>query len=507
MSNDLRHWAREQPEQVAIEIGTQVLRYAEMEAQANRLARVFRDLGLARGDHVAALLGNSPFPLVMAWAAWRSGLYFTPLSTALSTPELIHVLRDCDARLVVVDGRFAVRIDALREQADAVAHWFSHGSRIDHVEAIEGVMAQELGLPRVDESPGALMLYTSGTTGSPRGVWRPLPQATGQGTPSFAADLIALFELDAGVRYLSTAPLYHAAPLRLALAVTASGGQVQALEKFDPDQALRRLADCSITHSQWVPTMFQRLLQLPRARREALIAPRHAVAIHAAAPCPVAVKQAMIDWWGPILLEYYSGTEGVGLTMIDSHEWRSHPGSVGRARKGVLHVVDDAGRELLPGQVGRIYFSGVAPFQYFRDREKTAACTLSSGWQTLGDIGHVDAEGYLYLTDRADDMIISGGVNVYPQEIEAAILELSEVADCAVVGVPDDAFGERPVAIVVGAVDLSAAQLADCVRAHCGVRLGRIKQPDRLLVWPEIPRTAAGKLVRRELRSRILSGC
>ena len=416
------------PERVAIEIGAQALRYGELEAQVNRLTHVFKALGLSRGDHIAGLLANSPFPLIMAWAAWRSGLYFTPVYTALAVPEAPHILRDSQARLMIVDGRFASQVAALRAQAGGVKHWLSHGDRIAGVEPVEDAMARASAQPREDESPGALMLYTSGTTGSPRGVWRPLPSVAGQGAPTFAADLIALCWLDEQMRYLSTAPLYHAAPLRFALAITAAGGLVHALEKFEPEAALSAITEFGITHSQWVPTMFQRLLQLPPELRAGHSAPRHVMALHAAAPCPAAVKRAMIEWWGPVLLEYYSGTEGVGLTMIDSAQWLAHPGSVGRSVKGVPHVVDDASHELPAGQVETIYFSGVTPFEYFCDPQKTALRTHAAGWQTLG-VGYLDADGYLYLTDRMDDMIISGGVNVYPQEIEAAILELAEIVD------------------------------------------------------------------------------
>jgi long-chain acyl-CoA synthetase len=304
---------------------------------------------------------------------------------------------------------------------------------------------------------------------------------------------------------LSTAPLYHAAPLRFALAVIAAGGFVHALEKFEPEAALVALSTRGITHSQWVPTMFQRLLRLPHDERLKFKAPAHRVALHAAAPCPEPVKRAMIDWWGQIVLEYYSGTEGVGLTMIDSSQWLAHPGSVGQAVKGVPHVIDDAGRELPAGEVGQIYFSGVPPFKYFGDSKKTAARTTPDGWQTFGDIGHLDASGYLFITDRMDDMIISGGVNVYPQEIEAAILELTDVLDCGVVGVNDDEFGERPVAFVVGSTAMDPQALLEQVRQHCEGRLGRIKRPDHCIVVDAIPRSATGKLLRRDLRARFAS--
>ncbi len=400
----------------------------------------------------------------------------------------------------------------------AKLHWLSLRGAIPGFEAIEPLLAQASPQPHHDEPPGALMMYTSGTTGAPKGVHRPLPSADWRGTAPFAADLIALFGLAGNhVRYLSTAPLYHAAALRFALAVTAGGGCVVVMPRFDAPTALQLLEQEAITHSQWVPAMFQRLLQLPAERRAAFAAPAHSMAIHAAAPCPPALKKAMVDWWGPILVEYYAGSEGVGLTLIDSAEALQRPGSVGRARKGVLHIVDEAGHDLPAGSTGLVCFSGIAPFTYYKASDKTAARTLPGGRQTLGDIGHVDADGYLYLTDRADDMIISGGVNVYPQEIEAAIRDVPGVWDCAVVGVPDDRFGERPVAFIVpiahealtgvggapGSVsELDASTLLDAVRLHCERVLGRIKRPDAVHLIDALPRSPTGKLLRRELRAK-----
>jgi len=513
MQLDPRHWARVEPARVAVQMGGATLTYAGLEAQSNQLARVFRERGLQPGEHVAGLLRDGPFALVVAWAAWRSGVYLTPVSTALSAPDAAYIVANCLARLVIVDVRYT-HFDVWQSaRTQDGLHWFSHGGACDGGEGvaggegragwerIEAAMAAQSGLPRAEETPGGLMMYTSGTTGAPKGVLRPLPPASFRGTAPFAADLIALFRLDATVRYLSTAPLYHAAPLRFALAVTAAGGTVVALDGFDAELALHALETCAITHSQWVPSMFQRLLKLPDERRARFRAPAHRVALHAAAPCPRDLKRAMIGWWGPILLEYYSGTEGIGLTMIDSHEWCARPGSVGRAVKGIPHVVDAEGRELSAGEVGEIFFSGIPPFQYFGDQGKTGKRTHALGWQTLGDVGYLDDAGYLYLTDRLDDMIISGGVNVYPQEIEEAIRELPEVLDCAVVGVADASFGERPIAFLVGKAGIAPDALIELTRAHCAERLGRIKRPDRFVAVSSVPRSATGKLLRRQLRS------
>jgi fatty-acyl-CoA synthase len=454
-------------------------------------------------------MGNRPEMLALVWAAWRSGVYLTPLPTTLTGTELAYMVQDCDAQLFVCDAQWGELGAALaRHLETAPLQWLSLGGHIEGHDRLEARWATCPDVPLSDECPGALMMYTSGTTGAPKGVIRPLLPADWRGTPPFAADLLSLFHMGGvDVRYLSTQPLYHAAALRFALAVTAGGGHVHVMSRFDPLQALHLLAQEQITHSQWVPAMFQRLLRLPASQIAAFSAPSHRCAIHGAAPCTVGLKQAMIDWWGPILLEYYSGSEGVGLSMLTAHEALAHPGSVGRVCKGKLHVVRDRDSEVeLPaGEIGMLYFSGITPFEYYKAKEKTAERTHAKGWQTLGDLGYVDAEGFLYLTDRMDDMLISGGVNVYPQEIEQVILQVPGVHDCAVIGVADDDFGERPVAFVVPAQPDSPTSLIERVRIHCLEHLGRIKRPERFELIAELPRTATGKLLRRELRDLPLS--
>ena len=508
-ARDLRRAALATPLRAAIVCGSERLSYAELEALANRMAAALRGLGLVRGDHVASLIGNRPEAVALGWAAWRAGLYLTPMATGLTAGELRYLVENCDAKAVVADGALAEVASSLHGLAGSGRSWLSLRGEIPGFDAMEPMLASVSPLPMADETPGALMVYTSGTTGEPKGVIRPLLPADYRGTPPFAADLLTLFGLgQEPVRYLSTAPLYHAAPLRFALTVTAGGGTAHVMGRFDAEEALRLLEQEEITHSQWVPAMFQRLLQLPAARRAAFKAPMHRSAVHGAAPCTPAVKQAMIEWWGPILVEYYSGSEGVGLTLIDSVEALAKPGSVGRVRKGTLHIADESGNEVAIGTTGLICFSGVAPFAYYKAPEKTAAHTLPQGWQTFGDIGHVDADGYLYLTDRLDDMIISGGVNVYPQEIEAAIREVPGVWDCAVVGVADESFGECPVAFVVPERERAGAapnELIATVRDHCEQQLGRIKRPAQIRIIESLPRSATGKLLRRALRELVSS--
>jgi acyl-CoA synthetase (AMP-forming)/AMP-acid ligase II len=360
-----------------------------------------------------------------------------------------------------------------------------------------------------DESPGAIMLYSSGTTGAPKGIWRPLPllEDVDQGPPPFARDLITLFTMGAGDRYLSTGPLYHAGPLRWSLSVIASGGCAVLMGKFDADRALALLENDGITLSQWVPTMFHRMLALPPERRSAFHAPQHRAAYHGAAPISPALKRSMIDWWGAIIEEYYAGSESVGLCSITTEEWLERPGSVGRARKGEIHILDEDSRDLSVGDTGRVFFSGTTPFEYFGDADKTVSRTSKQGYQTFGDIGRVDEDGYLFLSDRLDDVIISGGVNIYPQELEHALEQAPSVAEAAVAGMKDDEFGERPVAFVVvaddGCEDLELLGLE--LIAHCRERLGRIKQPKEIRFVDALPRSDAGKLLRRVLRDAPLT--
>ncbi len=450
------------------------------------------------------MTGNCPQALAIAWGAYRCGLYLTPIATSLAATEVAYLVDDNDSRVVVAEAEFATLAAPLPGLARRRIDWLALHGDIPGFEPIEPALAAASPAPAADEPPGALMLYTSGTTGTPKGVVRPLPPADWHGTPPFASDLIELFGIGGDdVRYLSTAPLYHAAPPRFALAVTAGGGCVHLMQRFDADAALRLLEHHAITHSQWVRAMFQRLLALPADRRAGFRAPAHRCAIHGAAPCPPALKRAMIEWWGPILTEYYAGTEGIGLTKIDAVESLQRPGSVGRAHRGTLHVVDvESGIELPAGRTGLVCFSGVAPFAYHKAPDKTASRTTPQGWQTLGDVGHVDADGYLTLTDRLDDMIISGGVNIYPQEIEAVIRDTPGVWDCAVVGVADERFGERPAAFVVprrSADAADAAELLAAVRRRCEQHLGRFKQPVQILAIDSLPRSPTGKLLRRQL--------
>lgn len=506
MEYGLRDWSRREPARVALEFEKgDSLTYAELERMANRFANFFATVGLVRGDHVAGILSNGPHIVAAVWGACRSGLYFTPVAHTFSAPEIAYVVDNSEAKVVIADARFADKIEMLPHQCPKVDRWLAGGSVAGYQDLDEILHAQP-GTPRDNESPGMLMMYSSGTTGVPKGIWRPLPtrEQVANGPPPFARDLIEIFGFEPHTRFLSPAPLYHAAPLRWSLAVLASGGTAVIMSKFDAARALDILETRDITLSQWVPTMFRRMLNLPEERRRSFSAPLHKAAWHAAAPCSPDLKRRMIDWWGSIIHEYYAGSESVGLTKITAEEWLAHPGSVGRAYKGKIHILSDDWSELPPGQTGRVYFGGTSLFEYFGDPEKTTGRRSPQNWQTLGEIGRVDEEGWLFLSDRLDDMIISGGVNIYPQEIEQAIEEMPEISECAVAAMPDEDFGERPAAFLVPARDaLGGDALVEVVRAFCDKRLGRTKQPCRFIVVDDLPKSEAGKVLRRELRNRL----
>jgi fatty-acyl-CoA synthase len=359
------------------------------------------------------------------------------------------------------------------------------------------------------ESEGREMLYSSGTTGRPKGVRKSLP-GTPLGDPSavpvqVAAGIASLGGGPSSV-YLSPAPLYHSAPLVYSMSMHRLGATVVVMERFDPRQCLEVIARYRVTHAQFVPTMFVRMLRLPPEERNAFDVSSLRFVVHAAAPCPIPVKRQMIEWWGPIIHEYYSGTEDIGSSHITAQEWLAHPGSVGRPRDE-CHIVDADGLELPPGQPGVIYFAGGRSFEYYNDPEKTASVTNDRGWRTLGDIGYLDEDGYLYLTDRQAHMIIAGGVNIYPQEAENILAGHPGVADVAVIGVPDDEMGEAVKAVVQPA-DPGAAgpDLEEELLAYCRAELAGYKCPRSVDFVTELPRDDNGKLYKRRLRERYWEG-
>jgi acyl-CoA synthetase (AMP-forming)/AMP-acid ligase II len=473
-------------------------------ARTRRLARFFRDAGLGAGDSIAFMLENRPEFFDLAWAAQRLGLSYTPVNWHLQPEEAGYIIADCGARCFAVSDTVLRHAPALASMSGLVPLRLSVGRDLPGFVPLESALAAE-SAPLADEIEGTPMLYSSGTTGRPKGVRRHHPrQAFGAlPMPAPGAALQMLYGFDPSTVYLSPAPLYHAAPLAFSMVVQRCGGTVVVMERFDPLEALRLIERHRVTHLQMVPTHFVRLLKLPEEARRGFDLSSLKMAIHAAAPCPIEVKEQMLDWWGPIVHEYYSSTEGAGFTAIGPEEWRAHPGSVGRPGEGAVRVLGEDGREVPRGEAGALYFRLASRFEYHNDPDKTAAAYDDSGYASVGDVGYLDAEGYLFLTDRQSHMIISGGVNIYPQEIENVLALHTEVIDVAIIGVPDPEFGEAVKAVVVPAdPDAADAALAAALIEYCRARLAHYKCPRSVDFVAELPRLPTGKLLKRRLRDR-----
>ena len=480
------------------------LTWSEVVDQSARLARAFQDAGLEVGDSVAVCSTNRLEMVVAAWAALRSGLYCTPISTWLGPDEAAYIARDCGAKALVAsidpDG-LAAGIRARQRVALAV----SIGGHVDGFVEWDSVLAGFDGHLLDREVEGSMMLYSSGATGRPKGVRRPLSGAVA-GTSNPLEPFAPRVGLGPDTVYLSPAPMYHAAPLGWSLGTMRAGGAVVVLPRFDATLALSAIESHRVTLAQFVPTMLRRLLQLPAAVRDAYDLSSLRRIVHAAAPCPPHVKRAMIDWLGPIVDEYYSGTEGSGTTYITSEEWLAHPGSVGRPILGEIRVTDEEGNVVGSAEEGIIWFAGGGSYEYHGDDAATHARRHAQGWTTLDDIGFVDDDGYLFLTDRRAHMIVSGGVNISPREVEDVLLEHGAVDDVAVIGVPDDDLGEVVKAVVTVCAGDDRADLADRLIAHCRSRLARHKVPRTVDIVDELPRLPTGKLAKRELREQYRSG-
>jgi fatty-acyl-CoA synthase len=475
--------------------------YRELDERSNQGAQLFRSLGLGKGDHICLMLENCRQFLEICWAAQRSGVVFTPVSTHLREAETRYILENCGAKVFIASASLEGVAGRIVEEPGNVQHFFMVGGVLPGFESWEAAIDTQPARPIADQGNGAAMLYSSGTTGQPKGVYLP-PSGDEYDTPHFLAERVAaLFSFNEETVYLSPAPLYHAAPLHYNMMVSYQGGTSVIMEKFDPERALQLIEEHRVTHSQWVPIMFIRMLKLAPGVREKYDTGSLQFAIHAAAPCPIEVKEKMIEWWGPVIVEYYGATEGIGNTVIDSANWLTHKGSVGLSLVSELHILDDAGNELPVGEIGMVYFSGEeAIFEYHNEPEKTASAFNEKGWATTGDVGYVDEDGYLYLTDRKNFMIISGGVNIYPQEIENLLITHEKVADVAVFGIPNEAFGEEVKAVVepvnwADATDEVARELIEWLRE----RLSHVKTPRSLDFREKLPRLDNGKLYKRQL--------
>ena len=481
----------------------EVVTYAQLDARSNQLAQFFRANGVQIGDGIAIFMENNARYLEVTWAAQRAGLYYTAISSRLTAEEAAFIIADCNAKILITSAAMAQTAGQLLEKTANLKRHLMIGGAIAGYEDFAAAIAGMPVSPIADETQGADMLYSSGTTGRPKGVKRPLNGEPIDALNSLHGLTKMLYGFGPEMIYLSPAPLYHAAPLRYCMTVQSFGGTVVVMEHFDAEAALRLIEQHRISHSQWVPTMFVRLLKLPEDVRRKYDLSSLKVAIHAAAPCPIPVKEQMIAWWGPVIYEYYAGTEGNGFCAVNSTEWLAHKGTVGRAMLGVLKIVGEDGNEVPTGTDGAVYFEGGPAFEYHNDKSRTGDAYNTKGWSTLGDVGHVDAEGYLYLTDRKAFMIISGGVNIYPQETENVLIGHPKVADVAVIGVPNEDFGEE-VKAVVQPVNMADAgpELADELMAYCRMHLSPIKCPRSIDFDPELPRHPTGKLYKRLVRDR-----
>jgi fatty-acyl-CoA synthase len=478
-----------------------VVTFDELEARANRLAHYFRGAGLIEGDAVAILMENNEHIHAVMWAARRSGLYYVPISTHLTAAEVAYIVENSGAKAIIgsaalrntcqdLVGHFPGGLPGLLMIADDdLTGWLRYPECV----------ADQPDTPIDDEREGDLLQYSSGTTGRPKGIKRELPHVSPAEAPGMMSALIDVWMGPDSV-YLSPAPIYHTAPSIWSMTIQSAGLTTVVMEKFDPEGALDAIQRYRVTHGQFVPAMFTRMLKLPESVRDSYDVSSLKRVMHAAAPCPIEIKKQMMDWWGPIVDEYYASSEAIGATLIAAEDWLAHPGSVGQPMTGTVHILDEDGNELPAGQAGEIYFEGGFGFEYLNDAEKTAKSKDNHGWVTVGDIGYLDEEGYLYLTDRRHHMIISGGVNIYPQEAENLLVTHPKVLDAAVFGIPDAEMGQRVKAVVqpvdaADATDELGEQLLDWLREH----LAHYKCPRSISFEAQLPRTDTGKLYKGEL--------
>lgn len=501
----IREWADSGRAAVILHPSGIRIGFAELEARANRLAHHFRAMGLVEGDAVAVLMENNEHVHAVLWAARRCGLYYATISTHLTALEAAYIVENSGARAIIgsavtrdvcaeLGSHSAAGVPVLRMLADgALEGWQRYPECV----------ADYPVTPVVDEVEGDLLQYSSGTTGRPKGIRRELSHKSPQDAGVMLAPLLAAAGIDGHSVYLSPAPLYHTAPSFWSMSVQALGGTVVMLEKFDPAGALEAIERYRVTHGQFVPTMFVRMLKLEPSVRTSYDVSSLRRVVHAAAPCPPDIKRQMINWWGPIIDEFYGSSEGAGASYIRAEEWLAHPGSVGRPMGGAVHILGDDGAEVPAGHHGEIYFEGGLPFSYLKDTAKTEASRNSSGWVSVGDVGYLDDDGYLYLTDRRHHVIISGGVNVYPQEAENLLISHPRVLDAAVFGIPDPSMGQSVKAVVqmIDPSDTSeerARELLDWLRD----RLAHYKCPRSISFESQLPRTDAGKIFKNELVGR-----
>ncbi|WP_036330347.1 AMP-binding protein [Microbispora sp. ATCC PTA-5024] len=491
--------ARRHPDRRALVDGDgSQMSYGELSALVNQVSHGLRARGLRRGDVVAGVLPNGLDAVVMLLATGQIGLYYVPVNWHLTSPEIAYILKDCDARLVVHGPAFADGVRAACADAG-----------VDVVVEGTAPLAQDrpVGEPP-DRSAGSVMWYTSGTTGFPKGVQRPLPgRAPEEIVPLYTWFLREVCDLEPGDGvHLVTSPIYHSAPCAHVSFALNLGHTLVIAPRFEPENILELVDRHRVTNAMMVPTMFHRMLRLPREVRERYDVSSLKQVMHTGAACPPAVKRELMEWWGPVLYEYYGSTESAIAFAVKPREWLDRPGTVGRPVPTFeARILGDDGEELPPGEPGMVYVrSGTNRFEYRKDAAKTAA-SMRGDWYAPGDVGYLDEDGYLFLCDRRTDLIVSGGVNVYPAEVEAALLGHPGVADAAVIGVPDEEWGHRVVALVQRQAGPGAPVTAGELLEHLGPRLARFKHPRMIEFRDELPRTPTGKLSRSAVREDYLS--
>ncbi|MDR2991460.1 MAG: AMP-binding protein [Burkholderiaceae bacterium] len=507
--DNLARWAALTPDKTAVYFANgeavTTLSFAELEARANIYAHWLTAQGFAQEDVLALLMENRLDLLAIAWGARRAGLYYVPVNTHLQSEEIAYILNDCGARTVIATPKTTPLMPAAQDWAGQRYQLTDGAAPAPGFTAIEPLLAAvDARAPLPQRKVGRDFLYSSGTTGRPKGIKRPLTAYADRFKDGYEAVLWReFFGFGQDTVYLTMAPLYHAAPLRSVMRNIEWGGSSIIASRFDAALALSLIERYRATHSQWVPTMMFRMLSLPDAVRRKADVSSMKVAIHAAAPCPPDVKRRMIAWWGPVWYEYYGGSEGIGLTATRSTDWLGRPGTVGRALLGQVHIKDDQGQELPTGQQGYIWFSGTPRFVYHNAPEKTAAAYDASGCATFGDLGHIDAEGYLYLSGRRTDLILSGGVNIYPQEIENLLATYPGVTDVAVIGIPHPEYGQEVKAVVqLEDPAQGSSALEHAIIEHCRVHLAHFKCPHSIDFVTELPRQENGKIYKRLLLNR-----
>ncbi len=500
-------WAASDPDRAAVVMAGSgaTATYAELADRAVRLANLLASYGLQRGDVVALLSENSHRFHEVFWACRVGGFYFTPVNRHLTAGEVAYIVNDCAAKVLIASANIHAAVELTEDVVPAVRHRLAQFAAIDGYRDYDSELASASATIPPAAGQGDMLQYSSGTTGRPKGIRRPLADDP----VPVAEDPVVAFLRGIGAQdgtvYLSPAPLYHSAPIGWSMGVHRIGGTVVVMESFDPLETLRVIEAHKVQTGQFVPTMFVRMLKLSEDQRHLHDLSSLVGVVHAAAPCPVEVKRAMIEWWGPIIFEYWSSSELAGFTFIGSEDWLAHPGSVGRSLIGTLHVCDDDDVELPAGEVGSIWAEDSPPFSYLGDKAKDEETTNSAGWRSVGDVGRLDADGYLYLTDRSSFMIISGGVNIYPQEVENLLIEHPAVLDAAVIGVPHDDLGEEVRAVVeLVEPDSATDELAATLIEHCRAHMAAFKCPRKVDFVDSLPRTEVGKLLKKQLRAQYL---